>query len=348
MFKLYCDIMDIILSHYLKRVCKRLKEGDFSCPQRPIFPNPYIDFLVFAKYLKTLSKSDRTVKEYLYKIKDFHTEIHPDNIRNFRKHIYFKTEYVYGVRKGQPYMPSDSARKRKTYMVYNALNHYLLAIDQRVWRHYLPPKSEINNPIKIVKEVDITEEEIQQTINAAENEYKLLFTLLRYTGMRISETLLLKKNWINFETDPIEITIPINISKSKKPGKVYILKKHAKDLIQVCNKIRSNNYILILMPELYKQINKKNKSRIKVKTFDYVEKEQLKVLFKMRELAPQRVKNTITPHWFRHHFAQIFFNKGYDLKQIQNLLRHASIETTGGYIRVSEKQTKKTYAEGIE
>ncbi|EPP35952.1 Tyrosine recombinase XerD [Chlamydia avium] len=55
------------------------------------------------------------------------------------------------------------------------------------------------------------------------------------------------------------------------------------------------------------------------------------------------LSGTITPHTIRHTIATHWLENGMDLKTIQTLLGHSSLETTTIYTRVSMKLKKQTY-----
>jgi len=52
----------------------------------------------------------------------------------------------------------------------------------------------------------------------------------------------------------------------------------------------------------------------------------------------------ITPHMFRHTFATLLLEEGVDIRYIQNLLGHSSIQTTQIYTQVNSKHQRKIIA----
>ena len=318
------------LSLYLSNVCKRLKYGDKKCNNHHhIESNPYINFVLFAQYLCSRGRRERTIKDYLYKLHTFNTSVKPKSLAGFRKQVTFMSDKD---------MPENSV-KRKTYIIWICLKHYLIAIERRDLIKHLPPKDEIDNFINNTKnrgDIHITSDELNYILSRVSPKYNILFTVMRVTGCRISESLFMKRSWINFKTNPAEINIPTDISKSPHPGTVF-LTPNTTELIKAYiedEKISKHGYLFVLLPD--KKVGK-------TKSFDCIDAEKQEVLKVLRSVAPQRLKNKISPHYFRYHFAKALYKADIDIHKIQLLMRHRSLETTTGYISVQKEDLKRSH-----
>lgn len=55
------------------------------------------------------------------------------------------------------------------------------------------------------------------------------------------------------------------------------------------------------------------------------------------------IKTKITPHTFRHSFATIMLNEGCNIKSVQELLGHVSLNTTSIYTHLTNEEVRKAY-----
>ena len=153
---------------------------------------------------------------------------------------------------------------------------------------------------------------------------KLIIEMLYATGMRVSELVNLKIENINFSDKSIRV-----LGKGKKERIVYY-GQYAEIILDKYLKIRnSNNEYLILN-------NKGNK--ITVRGIE-------KIIEKLALSAA--VKNNVTPHTFRHTFATHLLNYGADIKSVQELLGHSSLNTTEVYTHITSDYLKEVYLKNM-
>ena len=90
-----------------------------------------------------------------------------------------------------------------------------------------------------------------------------------------------------------------------------------------------------------------NTARANSKKVDIEERSRLTVtsVQNIVRSAAQKAKihKKITPHSLRHSWAVSLLNSGVDIRTIQVMLGHSSIETTMRYLQLSDVHLKKAY-----
>jgi integrase/recombinase XerD len=64
---------------------------------------------------------------------------------------------------------------------------------------------------------------------------------------------------------------------------------------------------------------------------------------RFRELAERTLGKKISPHWLRHSFGTTLINGGADLRAVQQMMGHASIDTTQVYLDLDLTALRKIY-----
>lgn len=147
----------------------------------------------------------------------------------------------------------------------------------------------------------------------------LLLLILTDTGMRISEALSLKLENIN------DCQIIIKNGKGKKDRIVHCSPLVYKQYLKY-NRAKENYFLsngIVPIENIF--VTKFGKK------YDYrlAEKE----IYKIGKAVNIRDSIRISPHTFRHYFAQKLVRENVDIYMIQKLLGHASIKTTEIYLR---------------
>ena len=150
---------------------------------------------------------------------------------------------------------------------------------------------------------------------------RLLIEILYATGCRVSEIANIKISDINFNNNSIKI-----FGKGSKERIVYFgdYARYYLDLYLSKNINNNSKYLFV------------NENNDKM---DITEIEKI-----IRDIVHNlTIKSHVTPHTFRHTFATHLLNNGADIKTVQELLGHSSLNTTGIYTHVSNERLKEIY-----
>ena len=160
----------------------------------------------------------------------------------------------------------------------------------------------------------LSENDIVRLITATKNlKHQIIVSILYSTGMRRGEIVNIRLQDIDFDRRQIRI----NGGKGKK-DRVTLLSEHMSSGLQ--------HYIDQYNPK-YWLIENVNRTK-------YSDNSVGKVV---RDLSRKAGHKDVTPHVLRHSFATHLMDNGTDLRIIQSLLGHESIETTQIYTHVSNK-----------
>ena len=192
-----------------------------------------------------------------------------------------------------------------------ALKFYYTEILEKDFTKIKAPKKE-----KTLPEV-LTKEEIKILIaNTQTKKSKLILSMLYSSGLRVSELVNLRPENLKFE----ENLGWVRKGKGSKDRVFIFSEKIAKDIQNYLKKRPNNNFIF---------------SKEKPLTTRNIQK-----IVKNARLRASLSKK-VTPHTLRHSFATHLLEAGTDIRLIQSLLGHASLNTTQIYTHVSTEQLKK-------
>lgn len=170
---------------------------------------------------------------------------------------------------------------------------------------------------KVRLPVVLSKEEVNGMLEATLNlKHRLVLMFLYYTGIRISETINLRWEDIDFQREVIHL----KITKGEKE-RVIFLHPTLKKFIDYFN-LRREGFVFI--SNLGRRYNKRT-IQVIVKT----------------AAKKAGIQKKITPHTLRHSFATHLLEAGADIRHIQKLLGHANLQTTQVYTHVANKDIKK-------
>ena len=154
-----------------------------------------------------------------------------------------------------------------------------------------------------------------------------LLELLFASGLRAGEIILLKKEDIHFSERTIRIR-----GKGDKEREVFFSERAKKAM---------EDYALSLRPQLLKK-DKEEKTFFLTQRGEKISERGLEsIVESSARKADFPLK--IHPHMLRHTFATELLNNGMDLRVLQELMGHESINTTSIYTHVTYADLRKTY-----
>jgi integrase/recombinase XerD len=208
---------------------------------------------------------------------------------------------------------SDEKQKSSVALVRSALLFYYNEILHKGMASIKTPKIPKKLPITLSKE------EIKRLIEAATHEKsKLRIKLLYASGVRISEALKLR-------VEDLEPAQKIGWVRGGKGGKdrMIILSQHVIEELAVFQKSRGITSGYIFLGKDGGPMTARNAQ---------------KIVSNAAQAAG--ITKEVTPHKLRHSFATHLREAGQDLRVIQELLGHSSIQTTEIYTHVSTEEKK--------
>lgn len=147
---------------------------------------------------------------------------------------------------------------------------------------------------------------------------RLLVELFYATGCRVSEMINIKVSDINKSNNSIRI-----MGKGSKERIVYF-GEYARDYLDRYLPLIDTDYLF----------TQESGDKLSIHDVEYIISDLVKNL---------ALKTHVTPHTLRHTFATHLLNNGADIKTVQELLGHSSLNTTGIYTHVSNERIKEVY-----
>lgn len=206
----------------------------------------------------------------------------------------------------------DSKSKNTIMLAAASLKFFYTEILKKEFTQIKIPKKEKKLPEVLIKE------EVKNLINSADNlKSRLIISLLYSSGLRVSELVNLKVDDLNLN----ENTGWVRKGKGSK-DRIFTLSGNLVEELKefLSEKGKENKYVL----------SKENPLTTR----------NIQKIIKGTRIRGG-ISKKVTPHTLRHSFATHLLEQGTDIRLIQALLGHASLNTTQVYTHISSEQIKK-------
>ena len=272
----------------------------------------------FLNYLKKeLNYSENTINSYKLDLDNFFLFVKKNKI-NYLK---LTSEDIRNYLKYLDELKLKNTTISRRISALRSFYNYLLnqkLIDFNIFSNIRNPKLEKKLPnylnyeelAKILDSIDTSSEDGLKN--------RLLIEMLYATGCRVSEIANIKIEDINFSNNSIRV-----IGKGNKERIVYF-GEYARFYLNKYIEGHKREYLF----------DNKNNEKLNIHEIEYMVKEIVKNL---------ALKTHVPPHPLRHTFATHLLNNGADIKTVQELLGHSSLNTTGIYTHVSNARIKEIY-----
>lgn len=175
------------------------------------------------------------------------------------------------------------------------------------------------------KEIDVLLTANEKRTDKLKDRDQALLMLMFASGLRASEVVNLTFNQVDFDSRIMKVS-----GKGNKDRLVPFTNSAKESMLNYINGLRKD---LLKEDTKYIFLNSQG-NKMTVRGLEYI----------LDEIeAKTGLYGKIHPHMLRHSFATKMLNRGADLRTIQELLGHSSIETTSIYTHVAYENMKETY-----
>lgn len=175
------------------------------------------------------------------------------------------------------------------------------------------------------KEIDALLTANEKRTDKLKDRDQALLMLMFASGLRASEVVNLTFNQVDFDNRIMKVS-----GKGNKDRLVPFTNSAKESMLNYINGLRKD---LLKEDTEYIFLNSQG-NKMTVRGLEYI----------LDEIeAKTGLYGKIHPHMLRHSFATKMLNRGADLRTIQELLGHSSIETTSIYTHVAYENMKETY-----
>ena len=279
-----------------------------------------------GRAVKTIENYDHYLSRYFgqMRVKDI-SDITEQNVREFRLWL-----------NRQPGTKSDSMKRRTQNYYMIALRAFLKFLRKRDIAAISPEKIELAKlPERQIDLINATE--LERLMRAPREAYEkeadehkkvtylrdaAILEMLFSTGLRVSELCALNSD-LDLTRDELSVR-----GKGEKV-RVVFLSPAAKDAVRAYLKARADMEEALFVdgrPDKLHRITPRDVQR-NLKSY----------------IARAGITSVVTPHTLRHAFATDLLSNGADIRSVQQLLGHASINTTQIYTHITDSHLKEIH-----
>ena len=285
--------------------------------------NEFIDYLFLEKGL-----SINTIDSYKNDLEDFYIFITKKKINIIQKIDKIVMLEYYNQLEKKEFSKSTLQRR------YSSLNQFFKFLVKRKYINENPMLSMHRQKKEIKLPKFLTEQEINSMLsvnskfkNKIQMRNQLILEMLYSTGMRVSELCSLQLSSVNISKNNNDNYFFLTIKGKGQKERIVPIRKNVLQLLEDYIKITKKNKQKYLF-----QSNGKN---------NFITRRTILNIIKQTATLAGLDFTKISPHTIRHSFATHLLQKGLDIREIQELLGHSSIDTTSIYAKINERNTKE-------
>jgi integrase/recombinase XerD len=297
----------------------------------------------YKQHLEILNRTPRTIEEYMLKLGHFVEFlkqigvgdielISKQHIESYRKEVYYKIN----TRNGK----QNTVFTQNTYLT--AVKSFFIYLRNEGYITFNPAKDlpYAKTPRQLPR-VILSEREIQElfkqpdTHNFLEYRDKTILEVLYSTGIRRSELLNLKPHDIDYAKGFLRV----NKGKGNKDRVVPLGKVACRYL---------ENYIKLVRDDFVRKTYNNSGNRTDAQYLFLTIKGNKMSAQALKQMIHKytikaRINKRITPHVFRHTFATHMLQQKANIRCVQEILGHMSLDTTQRYTRITIADLKEAH-----
>ena len=286
--------------------------------------NKFIDYLFLEKGL-----SKNTIDGYKNDLEDLYIFITKKNKSQTLQRI-DKTTILEYYRQLEKKEFSKSTLQRK----YSSINQFFKFLVKKKYINENPMLSMHRQKKEIKLPKFLTEQEINSMLsvnsnfkNTTQMRNQLILEMLYSTGMRVSELCSLQLSSLNINKNNNDNYFFLTIKGKGQKERIVPIRKNVLQLLEDYIKKKKKNKQKYLF-----QSNGQN---------NFITRRTILNIIKQTATLAGLDFTKISPHTIRHSFATHLLQKGLDIREIQELLGHSSIDTTSIYAKINDRNSKE-------